>query len=608
MQNELFISYAHLDDQPLTTGQQGWVSRFHATLEALVNSRIGRKSKIWRDESLQGNNVFSDEIVAQLEQTAVFVPIVTSRYLASEWCTREVKEFCGRAQRSGGLVVDNKSRVFKVIKTPLDTQESLPQVLKDVLGYEFFIVEEGAPLELDPAYGDEYGKLFTRKVAILAFEVSKMLKALGTKGGTSDGDGHEDPTGQTPSGKPTIYLAECSYDRKPARELVEGELKRLGYLVLPDQRLPSDEADYVAAVERLLARSALSIHLVGDHYGAVPDGTNLKSVGVLQNELAVARCKLGGLTRLIWLPAGTQSEQAPQRAFIDSLMAQAGTAWRMAQFRPGGDPIGAMARALAQDGVLFPGQTPGGLSLTEIVEASLRMSKLGLIDIVEQANLADGVNLLLVVDQFEELFRYRQLNVARRETAHGISEDATAFVNLLLEVKELASLPIFIVLTMRSDFLSDCTQFPGLTEAINAGQYLVPRMTRDERRAAIVGPVGVGGAEISPVLVTRLVNDVGDNPDQLSILQHALNRTWARWRGNGDGTGPLDLAHYEAIGTMAHALDQHAERAYAELATPRQQQICEKLFKATTVRLNEPWQAGEQAFARVCGRFHLVPI
>ena len=103
-------------------------------------------------------------------------------------------------------------------------------------------------------------------------------------------------------------------------------------------------------------------------------------------------------------------------------------------------------------------------------------------------------------------------------------------MNLLLEVREQATCPISVVLTMRSDFLGDCAQFPGLAEAINAGQYLVPRLTRDERRAAISGPIGVGGAEIAPVLLTRLVNDVGDNPDQLSILQHALNRTWAHWQ------------------------------------------------------------------------------
>jgi WD40 repeat protein/energy-coupling factor transporter ATP-binding protein EcfA2 len=263
-------------------------------------------------------------------------------------------------------------------------------------------------------------------------------------------------------------------------------------------------------------------------------------------------------------------------ALRQGLMARAGTAWRMAQFRPGNDPIGAMARELAQDGVLFREHAVADLPLAEIIETTLRMSRLGLIDACEQAGLGEGVNLLVVVDQLEELFRYRQLG------DQGMGEQAAAFVNLLLEVKERANCPIYVVLTMRSDFLGDCTQFPGLAEAINAGQYLVPRMTRDERRAAIERPVEVAGAEMSPVLLTRLVNDVGDNPDQLSILQHALNRTWARWQNEGGGKGPLDLSHYEAIGTMAHALDQHAEKAYAELGSARQQQICERLFKALT--------------------------
>ncbi len=274
-------------------------------------------------------------------------------------------------------------------------------------------------------------------------------------------------------------------------------------------------------------------------------------------------------------------------ALHGGLMARAGTSWRMAQFRPGNDPMRALARALAEDGVLFKGYQAAGLTLAEIVDTTLRMSKLGLIDIYEQANLGKDVNLLVVVDQFEELFRYSQPAAGQQQSVTGVIEEATAFVNLLLAAKEQTSFPIYIVLTMRSDFLGDCTQFSGLAEAINAGQYLVPRMTRDERRAAISGPVGVGGAEISPVLLTRLVNDVGDNPDQLSILQHALNRTWARWEGSGDH-GPLDLPHYQAIGTMAHALDQHAEKAYAELTTARQRHICEKLFKALTDKATDP--------------------
>lgn len=274
-------------------------------------------------------------------------------------------------------------------------------------------------------------------------------------------------------------------------------------------------------------------------------------------------------------------------ALHGGLMARAGTAWRMAQFRPGSDPMQAMARALAEDGVLFRNYQAEGLTLAEIVDTTLRMSKLGLIDIYEQAQLEKDVNLLVVVDQFEELFRYRRLGAGQQENVYGVSEEATAFVNLLLEAKQQTTYPIYIVLTMRSDFLGDCAQFSGLAEAINTGQYLVPRLTRDERRAAISGPVGVCGAEISPVLLTRLVNDVGDNPDQLSILQHALNRTWYQRELSGDN-GALDLTHYQAIGTMAHALDKHAEKAYGELATERKRQICEKLFKALTDKATDP--------------------
>ena len=263
-------------------------------------------------------------------------------------------------------------------------------------------------------------------------------------------------------------------------------------------------------------------------------------------------------------------------ALSRGLMASAGSSWRMAQFRPGSDPIKAMAHALAKQGGLF-NQNFEGLSIEEIVEATLHMSKLGLVDIYEQAHFDEKPNLLVIVDQFEELFRYRSL---QSEESPDAEDKSVAFVNLLLEASN-CDYPIYVVLTMRSDFLGDSSQYPGLPEAINRGQYLVPRMSRDERRSAIAGPVAVAGGEISPVLLTRLVNDVGDNPDQLSILQHALNRTWARWQRDG-GTGAMDLPHYEAIGTMSRALDLHAETAFAELRDHRQKTICEKVFQALT--------------------------
>ncbi len=268
------------------------------------------------------------------------------------------------------------------------------------------------------------------------------------------------------------------------------------------------------------------------------------------------------------------------------MMAQAGTSWRIAQFRPGNNPICAMAEALAKEGALYGGAVEGPFTQSEMIESSLRMSKLGLLDVFEQARLPQGTNLLVVADQFEELFRFQEKSAIGTNARNDLADQATAFVNLLLEVRGHKDLPIYVTLTMRSDFLGECAQFYGLPEAINGGQYLVPRMTRDERRRAIAGPVGVGGAEIDPVLLTRLVNDVGGNPDQLSILQHALNRTWRQWEREGS-SGPLTLQHYEKIGTMAGALDQHAEKAYAELTTPRQREICEKLFKAITDKASD---------------------
>jgi hypothetical protein len=120
-------------------------------------------------------------------------------------------------------------------------------------------------------------------------------------------------------------LAECSYDQREAREILQANLERHGYTVLPHQPLPRDEADYVAAVARLLEQCALSIHLVGQGYGAVPDGPSYKSVTVLQNELAIQQSKRGALQRVIWLHEGTRSENPQQQAFIEALHRDAET-------------------------------------------------------------------------------------------------------------------------------------------------------------------------------------------------------------------------------------------------------------------------------------------
>lgn len=262
-------------------------------------------------------------------------------------------------------------------------------------------------------------------------------------------------------------------------------------------------------------------------------------------------------------------------------MAGAGSNWRICTFRPGTNPIGNMAKALAEEHVLHESPSQEEMYMyASINESTLRRSSQGLVEVYKQSGINPKNNLLILVDQFEEIFRFSRLEKDAKEG----KRDSIAFINLLLKAAEQKEVPIYVVFTMRSDFLGDCTEFRGLPEAINEGQYLVPRMTREERREAISGPIAVGGATITPRLLNQLLNDVGDNPDQLPILQHALMRTWDVWKQKDKPDVAIDVEEYEETGTMAHALSQHAEEAYNELNTERKKQICESIFKALTDR------------------------
>ena len=254
-------------------------------------------------------------------------------------------------------------------------------------------------------------------------------------------------------------------------------------------------------------------------------------------------------------------------------MARAGSHWRIALMRPGEDPVGKLAEALS-DACVLGGVEHSAQINRAIVEATLRSSARGLADAVHQAHLPEFDNVLVVVDQFEELFRFRS---SRKGPAR---DDAVAFVKLLLGA---AAEPdsAYVVITMRADFIGNCMEYPGLPEAINEGQYLIPRMTREELRSAITGPVAVGGGTIAPRLVTRLLNEAGDDPNLLPVLQHALMRTW-ECREKSGASGPLDIAHYEAIGTIRHALSQHAEEAFAELGSDAKRASARAMFQALT--------------------------
>ena len=155
-----------------------------------------------------------------------------------------------------------------------------------------------------------------------------------------------------------------------------------------------------------------------------------------------------------------------------------------------------------------------------------------------------------------------------------------AFIERLLYAASQEEVPIYVIVTMRSDFLGHCAALKGLTEAINRSQYLTPTLTRDQCRKAIERPVRLFGGGIEPILVNRLLNDLGSDVDQMPILQHALMRLWTVACTDAGCQPPvrIGLSHYERIGKLKEALSVHAEEIYHAL-DDRQKQIAEVLFR-----------------------------
>jgi hypothetical protein len=156
-----------------------------------------------------------------------------------------------------------------------------------------------------------------------------------------------------------------------------------------------------------------------------------------------------------------------------------------------------------------------------------------------------------VVDQFEEIFRFREYNSI---------DKAEAFVNLVIHSSRQKKVPIYVVIIVRSDYLSDCTLFQDLPLAMNDSQFFIPRLTRTQRKQAIENPAQLFGLKVCPNLVNILLNEMSTNPDQLPIMQHVLRHIW---KIDSISQSPeLTLNTYERIGTFADALSNHAESAY----------------------------------------------
>jgi len=312
-EHDLFISYSHIDNERLHDSLHGWIDLLHKRLEIRLNMLLGRRSRIWRDRRLDGVTTFSPALIAELSKAALLVCVLSPRYINSDWCLKELDVFHNLAVQSGMATIGNKLRIFKAIKTPIKLEEH-PQVLQTVLGYEFYSLDPAtdhfrefgydAGADRDPRYWD--------RLEDLAQDIKNLIEQFIAQAcGAAN----------RPSSK-TIYLAETTSDLSEERDHIRRELQLNGHQVLPDKPLLLSQ-HLRDEINRCLAESVLSVHLVGASRAFVPEDES-KSLLEIQHELAAARSQSSDFSQIIWLPAGLDSSNEHQRKFIEELLNHSG--------------------------------------------------------------------------------------------------------------------------------------------------------------------------------------------------------------------------------------------------------------------------------------------
>jgi hypothetical protein len=313
---EIFLSYAHADDEfPRYQsrdweGARGWVECFYHALRKRVQ-QLRRGTEIWRDGDggIRGASALTPAIERGIANARVFVAVCSPAYAASEWCERELHLFeSAAASRFGGLRVGTMLRVLKINKLPVTGGSFVTRIpeLADNVGYPFFRTADGAPLEYEPLLAGEPGIKFLSAVNNVACDIVTVLQGSAAI--------------VPPSGI-TVYLADTSPDVADLRAKLKGELEQYGHTVLPHQS-DARGGDYVAKVRADLALAKLSVHVIGERSGAIPDAADGRTETEIQYDEAGAEAKSRpGFTRLTWLAPPAAAPEPAQAVFRERLRA-----------------------------------------------------------------------------------------------------------------------------------------------------------------------------------------------------------------------------------------------------------------------------------------------
>lgn len=301
---DILIVFAEADNEPSSESPLPWVSQFRKFLEFMLSQVINEKPKIL----LKGEH---DTLTSpRLDNAGVLISILSKDFIASSTCMGHVKTFYNAVNK-------NSDRIFKVVaKSPVTIQEQ-PQFLRPLPGYDMY--------QLDPDSGEvrEYANYFSTeaerqywmKLVDLSYDIANALYQLK--------NGAPETAVKNLYQHKIVYLAETAHDLAVERNIITRELQRHGYTVLPGHTLPDHAAEIEQIVRKNLDKCSMSIHLIGNAYGEIPEGSP-RSIVDLQHSIAAEKSeeskrKNEAFSRLIWIAPNLAHANERQKKFIETI-------------------------------------------------------------------------------------------------------------------------------------------------------------------------------------------------------------------------------------------------------------------------------------------------
>ncbi len=313
-ENDIFISYAHVDNVTLNEGQKGWIEQFYAHLKQLLDRRYGRMDMVkiwWDDKKLDGTKLFDDSIQAGIEKAAIMICIHSPGYQKSKYCLEELDLFCKKTQKDPmGIKVGDKSRIVHVLLNNIHYDE-WPAPFAGTTGFPFHDASEkddfGDPLEPRSRKFQKQMQDFRDALWNLITELQENMT-----GKEAVNEGEQD------SGQFTIFLGEVADTLRTQRKRTIAELEKEGYRVITGIPPPDALEAHKEATEEALKKTDLAVHLLDGYPGREIVGAPEFWYPQQQVEVALA----SAVPQMIWLPAETELagiEEENHRIFLDNM-------------------------------------------------------------------------------------------------------------------------------------------------------------------------------------------------------------------------------------------------------------------------------------------------